>query len=130
MELKTASTHYDFNWNEGHNVRSVGFDLDPTEKLFITKRLARIEDLAPAMSFVKLTFFKEKSLIKGSLSIVGAGKTFRSICRGTRPKDIVQLLEKDIKKQLRRWKGQRVFDNLSSYTKINDDDTSHKVAYF
>ena len=108
--MKTISSYLDSHFNENFTIQEVGMKLIPEHHSKIRARLESLENRAPAVSSTRLKFTTEKNQILGELSITGT-RNFRSEVRGDNPWEIYKSLEKDIDKQLIRWKKTRFLDN-------------------
>lgn len=108
--MKLTSAYLDSHFNESFTIQEVGMKLLPEHHSKIRGRLESLENRAPAVSSTHLKFTTKENEIKGELSITGAGRNFRSEVRGENPWEIYKFLEKDIDKQLIRWKKTRFLE--------------------
>ena len=108
--MKLISSYLDSHFNENFKIHEVGMKLIPEHHSKIRARLESLENRAPAVSSTHLKFTTEENQILGELSITGAGRNFRSEVRGENPWEIYKSLEKEIDKQLIRWKKTRFLD--------------------
>lgn len=104
----------DSHLNETFIIREKGLKLTPDHQRKIRQKLKSLELRAPAICSIRLDFIAKQKRIDGELSIIGAGKVFRAKVQGEDPWSIYQLLEKDIDKQLKRWKKNRFLNHSST----------------
>jgi hypothetical protein len=117
--MKVISSYLDSHFNENFAIHEVGMKLIPEHQSKIWTRLQSLESRAPAISSTHLKFTNEGKQTKGELSIIGAGRKFRSEIRGENPWEVYKSLEKEIDKQLIQWKRTRFLDKHTDFSILN-----------
>lgn len=105
--MKAFSSYLDSHFNESFGISEVGLKLIPEHYSKIKSRLESLDARAPALSTTQLRFTNEGMTIKGELSISGGGRSFHHKAKGESPWEIYKSLEKEVDKQLSRWKKTR-----------------------
>ncbi len=105
--MKSITNYLGSHFDESFFINEVGMKLIPDHYSKIREKLQSLELRAPAMSSIHLDFENMGETTKGTLSINGYGKTFKSTVTGENPLEIYCLLESNIDEQLLAWKKTR-----------------------
>lgn len=85
-----------------------GFHPSEFTRTYLNEKMASLRCEAPFGSHLRATFTRHDRIIKGVVTISSSAGQFFAVASGTQLKDVTQKMLERIRKQLERWKSQRL----------------------